>query len=461
MSDPILAVAQMRAAEQQLIDDGTDVHELMRRAGQGAAAWVWRMAAGRPVTVLCGPGNNGGDGYVLAKWLRAKGSPVCVIALQPPRTDAARRAAELYGGPVQPSAGDISGDILVECLFGTGQNRPLDVATQALLDHCVARHRRVVAIDLPANVDADSGALLGPVATQAMTLALGAWKPAHWLMPAAMHMGLRQRVEIGLAPITGGLRLALSDPLNAPAPDAHKYTRGMVGVIGGDMPGAALLAAKAAMHGGAGYVKLLPQQTPAVVPDALVVDTKPLPHALDDPRFAALLVGPGLGRGDAALERLAKVLAAARPTVIDADALHLLEPGMVKGRSDLVVTPHEGELARLCARFGIPAGSKLARVQALSQVSGLTVLAKGPDTVLAAADGYCAILPPATPWLSTAGTGDVLAGLLASRLATGAAPVRAAAQASRIHAQAARASGAAWNADGLVKALPAAYAALL
>jgi len=461
ISDPILTVARMRAAEQQAMDAGCDVHELMRRAGQGAAQWVWRMAAGRPVTVLCGPGNNGGDGYVLAQWLHAKGLPVQIIAPLEPRTEAARRAAARFAGLVRQDDDGVSGAVLVECLFGTGQNRPLDHATQALFDRCLACHQRLVAMDLPVNVDADSGALLGPVADQAMTLALGAWKPAHWLMPGAKQMGMRHLVDIGLAPITGGLRLDRPGRLPAPAPDAHKYTRGLLGVVGGVMPGAALLAAKAAMHGGAGYVKLLPQSVPASVPDALVVDAGPLAQALADPRYAALLVGPGLGRDETARDRLQTVLATGKPCVMDADALHLLEPGMVAARHDLVVTPHEGELARLCAAFDIADGNKLARVQALSHQSGLTVLAKGADSILAKPDGDCAILPPASPWLSTAGTGDVLAGLLASRLATGVDPLRAAAQAFHLHAGAARIAGPAFDAGGLVKAVPAAYAALL
>ena len=230
------------------------------------------------------------------------------------------------------------------------------------------------------------------------------------------------------------------------------------------MPGAALLAAEAAMRGGAGYVRLLSADAPVVAPAALLVDYSPLDAALGDGRWSALLVGPGLGRDAAARERLNLALGRRVPTVIDADALHLLDDDVLEGIdvSRLLVTPHEGELASLCRSFGTPSGrSKLARARALSEATGLTVLAKGPDTVLAAPDGRVAFFPAASSWLSTAGTGDVLAGLAASRLAVGGEPYVAAGEAVWLHAEAARLAGVAFTADDLSHNVSAAYARFL
>jgi hydroxyethylthiazole kinase-like uncharacterized protein yjeF len=214
------------------------------------------------------------------------------------------------------------------------------------------------------------------------------------------------------------------------------------------MPGAALLAAQAAMRGGAGYVKLLSSGEEFAGPAALVVDRRPLAEALEDKRWSALLVGPGLGRDSAARERLAAVLDRRVPTVIDADALHLLDDDLLEGidRTRLLVTPHEGELAALCTSFGVDVQRKLGRARTLAEVSGLTVLAKGPDNLLASPDGRIAYFPPAPSWLSTAGTGDVLGGIAASRLASGSDPFTAGGETVWVHAEAGRCAGASFTA---------------
>jgi hydroxyethylthiazole kinase-like uncharacterized protein yjeF len=446
----------MRAAEDVLIAAGTSVDALMERAGQGAAEWVWRIAAGRAVTVLCGPGNNGGDGYVIARVLAERGLPVQVVAPLPPATEAAQKACRRWGG--MPVA-DATGAILVDCLFGTGLTRALSPELAQVLQRLAATHPFRIAIDLPSGIDSDTGEALGDDLPDCqLTVALGGWKRAHWLMPAGAMMGERRLVEIGIDAVSGTGRLAGRPRLTAPAPYAHKYSRGLLAVVGGAMPGAGLLAARAAMRGGAGYVRLLAAERPGDVPDDLVVLTGQAADALADKRIAAVLAGPGLGRDEAAGERLRTVLAAGHPLVLDADALHLLTPTALQGRgAPLLLTPHAGELAALCRAFNVAVQDKVAQAQGLAEATNAVVIAKGADTIIAGPSGELVFTPPASSWLSVAGTGDVLAGLVASRLANGSTPVAAAEEAFWLHATAARLAGPALLPDSLIAALPAAW----
>lgn len=459
----ILTVAEMVAAEQALIAAGTSVDTLMERAGRGAAEWIWRLSGGRAVTVLCGPGNNGGDGYVIAQALREKGVEVAIIAPMDPATDAARKARAAYFGTFLKVTDRPRGEMFVDCLFGSGLTRRLGAEMLALLCELAGSHHLRVAVDLPSGLDSDSGRPLNAeLPVYDLTLALGAWKYAHWLMPGAALMGARRLVPIGVAEGLGTARVLARPLLTTPAPDAHKYTRGLAAVVGGAMPGAALLACKAAMHGGAGYVKLLADEAPAAAPAELVVDVLALDEALADRRIAAALVGPGLGRDGKARARLEAILARNCPTVLDADALLHLTPAMLAGRTaPLLATPHEGELAALCCAFAIMAGGKLERARALASASGMVVVAKGADTVIAAPDGQAILSPPASSWLSVAGTGDVLAGLAVSRLATGADPMTAACEAVWLHREASRLAGVAFTAGDLAARLPDAYSAAL
>ena len=460
--DQVLTAAQMRSAEQGLIAGGTAVDELMQRAGRGAAEWVWRLAAGRSVTVLCGPGNNGGDGYVIAEALREHGAPVTVVAAADPQTDAARTARGLYQSEVLGPSANPHGELLVDCLFGTGLTRPLSDEHFALLTRLAAAHHQRIAIDLPSGITSDSGAELNQgLPAFDLTVALGAWKFAHFLMPAAAGMELVRLVPIGIAAQAGAAQVIARPQLAPPATDAHKYTRGLLGVIGGAMPGAAVLAARAAQHAGAGYVKLL---GPAcTVPADLVHDSRPLAESLNDRRFNALLVGPGLGRDGTAREALTLALAEQKPAVLDADALMLLAPRMLAEHgAPLIVTPHEGELRVLEQAFGCGGeASKVDRALALAQAAQAIVVAKGPDTVVAAPDGRLAFAGKATSWLSAAGTGDVLAGTIASRLASGADAFDAACEGVWLHAEAARLAGPVFTASELAGAIKAAYAACL
>ena len=466
--EQIMTVAQMRAAEQTLIDgpgnNASSVDALMQLAGHGAAEWVWRMAAGRAVTVLCGPGNNGGDGYVIAETIRSRGGEVVVVAALAPATAAARNAAALYRGRVLDADCHPVGDVLVDCLFGSGLTRPLIAQHADLLARLAASHRHRIAIDLPSGVDSDSGKCLNDgLPVFHATVSLGAWKYAHFLMPAAASMGELRLVDIGVSETIDAGAVVRRPRLHAPAADAHKYRRGLLVVVAGAMPGATLMACTAAQHAGAGYVKLLSDDAPAGVPGDLVVEHGDLRQRLTDSRIAALLIGPGLGRDDLARQRLAMALRCPAPVVLDADALMLLTPDLIAPRrAPTIATPHEGELAALERSFGLAGqGSKVQRATALAAASRMVIVAKGPDNVIAAPDGRIACSARGSSWLSTAGTGDVLAGTIASRLATGIAVFTAAVEGVWLHGEAARQTPAPFTAGQLAQGIAGAFAACL
>jgi hydroxyethylthiazole kinase-like uncharacterized protein yjeF len=204
----ILTVAQMRAAEAALIQAGSSVEALMDVAGRGAGEWVWRMSGGRAVTVLCGPGNNGGDGWVIAELIRARGGDVAVVSPGEAVTAAAHDARAKYRGTVLPPDAHRSGEVFVDCLFGSGLNRPLPDGLVALLRRLARAHHASVAVDLPSGVESDTGALLSPDLPEFdLTLALGAWKFAHWALPAMARMGARRLVGIGCGAVAGAARL--------------------------------------------------------------------------------------------------------------------------------------------------------------------------------------------------------------------------------------------------------------
>ena len=462
--DQILTVDQMRAAEAALIAAGSSVDALMQIAGRGAAEWVWRIAGHHKVTVLCGPGNNGGDGYVIAEAIREKGGHVAVVAATEPNTDAAKNARALYQGEVLDPAGERHGDVLVDCLFGSGLARPLTIEHASLLARLAEHHRHRIAIDLPSGVEADSGRMLNEDLPQYdCTVSLGAWKYAHYLMPATAIMGELRLIGIGVEPVPGAASLVRKPHIMAPAPDAHKYRRGLLAVVGGEMPGAGLLACMAAQGAGAGYVKLFADGAQAAAPADLVVNVGKLSDVLTDDRNRAILVGPGLGRHGEARERLATALADPVPVVIDADALLLLgERQLTERAAATIATPHDGELVALEQAFGLEStGTKPERALALAKDSGMVIVAKGPDTVIAAPDGRLACAPRASSWLSTAGTGDVLAGVIASRLATGVEAFAAACEGVWLQGEAARLCGPAFTASQLARAIPQALAACL
>ncbi|MEE4200453.1 NAD(P)H-hydrate dehydratase [Erythrobacter sp.] len=461
-ANQILTAEQMGAAERALFDAGTSEFELMQEAAGGAAEWIRRIACGRSVTVLCGPGNNGGDGYVIAQLLRRVGNAVRIIAPVPPSTETARQARDLWGADVQTSDGGRRGDVFVDCLFGSGLSRPLSGEHALLLRDLAHRHDYRVAIDVPSGIASDTGEVLNErVPRFDLTLALGAWKFAHHLLPGRRLMGATRLVPLGIAAQDDASRLIEKPEIAPPRFDAHKYRRGLAVIVAGAMPGAPQLAAAAAMRAGAGYVKLWDRSEEAGADPSLVVESGELTEALSDERISAVLIGPGLGRDARAEERLQTALAAERALVCDADALHLLTPEIRGEAGPIIATPHDGELDALCRRFPVMAGTRMERVRALARISDMVVVAKGPDTLIAAPDGRQAIAPPAPTWLSIAGTGDVLAGIIVSRAATGRPPFEAACEAVWLHGAAARLASPAFTPDELVRTIPQAVARCL
>ncbi len=459
---PILTAAQMRVAEQAAFDAGVDDYGLMETAGAAAAAIIWRAGHKRDALVLCGPGNNGGDGYVIARLLRERGVPVRVAALGESRTVSGQRARAAWNGPVEDVMTAAPATQLIDALFGTGLTRGLDDAVAARLCALAGAAAISHAVDLPSGVETDRGAILSAVPHFGTCIALGAYKPAHLLQPAAQYMGRLVVADIGIA--TPSMVHHLAAPiLTEPAADAHKYTRGLVAVIGGGMAGASLLASIAAAHSGAGTVRRFATDRPVSGPHAIVNRQIKIPEALAealaDERIDVVLVGPGLGLDTDGRARMVAALDAGHVLVLDADALTILgEDGARAIPAGAILTPHEGEFQRL---FGDLPGSKIDRALAAARQSGAVVVYKGADSVIAAPDGRAAVASGASPWLSTAGSGDVLAGLCAGRMAVTGDPFRAACEAVWLHGDAARRAGPAFVADDLLESLPAAIAARL
>jgi hydroxyethylthiazole kinase-like uncharacterized protein yjeF len=453
---PILTAAQMRAAEDAAIADGVSVAALMQRAGEGIAHAARRLAAGGEILILCGPGNNGGDGYVAAVALARLGHAVRVAAVAPPKTDAAIAARAAWAGAIEPLFEAAPAPVLLDCLFGTGVTRPLAPEIDAALARLSVAARVVIAADLPSGTNADTATRADWACNRpaTVTLALGALKPAHVLQPAAASCGSVRLIDLGID-CAGPVTVARAPTLPQPGPDSHKYTRGMVAIVAGRMEGAARLAAVAALRSGAGYVALYGGSGQGG-PDAVV--HRPYdPEALADERIGAILIGPGLGRDDAARHRLhALIDTDTHPLVIDGDALHLLDPEAVRGRRHpVVLTPHAGEFRAL---FGTPDGSLLDQARAGATRANAIVVLKGPTTIVASAT-HARVHPVGNPWLSTAGTGDVLAGTIAAQLAHPHADPLAAADAGVwLHARAARIAGKSFIADDLANALTPARA---
>jgi len=453
---PVLTAAAMRAAEERAIAAGSSVAELMERAGTGVAEWVHRLAAGSEVLILCGPGNNGGDGYVAARVLASQGVPVRVAALGEPGTQVAAAARAAWGGPVEVLSGAIgAAPVLVDALFGTGLTRALDPALAEIVTALTAKAGLSIAVDLPSGAETDSGGDFGAaLAAFDVTLALGALKPAHLLQPVAEQCGAVRLVEIGLGESEAQVRTLARPRIAMPGADAHKYSRGMVAVVSGPMHGASELAARAAYRAGAGYVLLLTGGLPN--PPNAIVRQRWSAEALDDTRIGAVVIGPGLGRDERAQEKLDAALASDRPLVIDGDALHLLDLAALKDRAaPVVLTPHAGEFDAL---FGTETGSKIERAQDAARRANAVVVFKGADTVIAAPNGWVNVAAMGSPWLSVAGTGDVLAGAIAAMLAQRSWDLLGAISAGVwLHGQAARLLDRCFLADELADALPHAY----
>ena len=448
---PILTAVAMRAAEKAAMDGGESVTSLMERAGAALAEATYRFAGPVSALILCGPGNNGGDGYVAARHLAKRGVDVRVAALSAPKSEAARWARSKWQGVVETLSETTAGaPLVIDALFGTGLKRSLDIAVIAQLSRLCGTSLLSVACDLPSGVETDSGAELNAVPDFDMTVTFGALKPAHRLHPAMHKCGRLVLADIGIEAESKWREIA---PPELPAldPGGHKYERGLVHVLAGTMPGAAALAATAAARAGAGYVRVSTSKPIDGLPLAIVqIDSAPV----NDERIGCLLVGPGMGDVPAVLTL---ALTSKAPKVIDADAItHLGEPERLKGQG-AIITPHEGEFRKL---FGELQGSKPERALEAARRSDAVVVYKGPDTLVASPDGRISFAPTAHPWLASAGTGDVLAGMVAAMRARGLAAFEAACAAVWLHGRAADIAGPQLIADDLAAAIPQALALL-
>jgi hydroxyethylthiazole kinase-like uncharacterized protein yjeF len=442
---PILTGDAMRAAEQQAIEGGTSVKDLMERAGAGLAEAAFRFAGPMDTLILCGPGNNGGDGYVAARRLAERGVDVRIAALGEPGSEAARQARGQWKGEVEQLGPDTAPrPLLIDALFGTGLKRSLDQSVSEQLSRLCDAASLSIACDLPSGVETDNGMQLGPVPVFSMTVSFGALKPAHLLHPAMHKCGRLVLADIGID--AGCTWHEIGPPMLPPVgPGMHKYTRGLVHALAGKMPGAIALAAKSAALSGAGYVRVSTSRPIEGLPSAIVqVDTA----EVNDERIGCLLVGSGMGDIP---QVLTLSLTSRAPKVIDADAIAQLgEPERLKGQN-AIITPHEGEFRKL---FGQIEGSKPERALEAARRSGAVVVYKGDDTLVASPDGRLGFRPPAPSWLASAGTGDVLAGMVAALRARGMEAFEAASAAVWLHGRAAELAGPHLIADDLASAIP-------
>ncbi|HLO21019.1 MAG TPA: NAD(P)H-hydrate dehydratase [Sphingomicrobium sp.] len=444
---PILTVEAMRAAEQAAIDGGTSVEQLMERAGAALAEAIYRFAGPTSALVLCGSGNNGGDGYVAARHLAERGVAVRVAAMTDPKSDAGRWARREWAGEAESlSDATAPAPLLIDCLFGTGLKRGLEEAVSKQFSRLCSRAVVRVACDVPSGVEADSGAELSDVPGFEMTVTFGALKPAHRLHPAMHKCGRVVLGDIGIDAVSDWHEIARPQlpPLD---PGGHKFDRGLVHALAGKMPGAIALAAKAAARAGAGYVRVSTSRHIENIPSSIVqLDTADV----NDERIGCLLVGPGMGDIP---QVLTLALTSKAPKVLDADAIsHLGDPDRLKGQ-DAVITPHEGEFCRL---FGDIEGTKPQRALEAARRSGAVVVYKGADTLVASPDGRIGFRPPAPAWLASAGTGDVLAGVIAAMRARGLPGFEASCAGVWLQGRAAEIAGSEMIADDLARAIPAA-----
>jgi ADP-dependent NAD(P)H-hydrate dehydratase / NAD(P)H-hydrate epimerase len=492
----LLTNDEMAQADRRTIAAGTPGTALMEKAGAAVARAVLRRhPSGSRVAVVAGPGNNGGDGFVAARILAAAGMRVrvCLVGARDRLKGDAAWAAAGWDGEVLSSL-DVSGAaVIVDALFGAGLDRPVTGAGLAAVEAMNGAGCPVVAVDLASGINGTTGAVMGAAVNAAESITFFRKKPGHLLLPGRIHCGPVRVADIGIkAAVLGAIAPMTFENCPAlwrsqyPVPDiaGHKYGRGHAVVVSGGAShtGAARLAAMAALRAGAGLVTIAsPRDALAVNATAelavmvrAVDDAPELDLMLADRRFNAVAIGPGAGVGAATREKVLTVLAGERAAVVDADGLtSFAEDGArdalfaalaANGRA--VLTPHAGEFHRLFGGALAPGDGSGGRAKtdlarAAARKSGAVVLFKGPDTVIAAPDGRAAINANAPPWLATAGTGDVLAGLIAGLLARDMRPFEAACAGVWIHGETAKAAGPGMISEDLAPRVPEVYARLL
>ncbi|PTM95036.1 NAD(P)H-hydrate dehydratase [Mycoplana dimorpha] len=480
----VVTPSEMAGIDRAAADSGLDSFALMERAGQAVAAVALRHHPGAlRFVVLAGPGNNGGDGYVAARALLKTGCTVELFAFGPPPTKGdAGRARRRYRGLARPFVDyqPMRGDVVIDALFGAGLARDLAEPLCAAIERVNSLAIPVIAIDLPSGIDGRTGAVRGAAFQAERTVTFMCRKPGHLLMPGRSFCGSLEIYDIGIpARIVSAAshHLRVNEPhlwrmsLPSAGIDAHKYGHGHLGVFSGGRltTGAARLAAGAGLKAGAGLVTLL---SPAEAADAnaahvtavmvrQIDNLAALRTLLSDPRFSAFALGPGLGDFARARNYVLALAESGRPLVLDADGItafrdepdrlfHAFSDGPIR----LVMTPHAGEFARLFADLADDATlSKVDRARAAALRSHAVIVLKGADTVIAAPDGRALINANAPPWLATAGSGDVLSGVIAAHLAQGMPAFEAAAAGVWRHGAAAAAAGSGMTAEDLINFL--------
>jgi hydroxyethylthiazole kinase-like uncharacterized protein yjeF len=508
----LLTPEEMGRADALAIAGGVPGLSLMEAAGRAVADAAIDLVAskGATIAVACGPGNNGGDGFVAARLLREQGYRVRVglLGSRERLTGDAAAVAQRWGADVESlTSSTLKGaDLIVDALFGAGLSRPLDGAAAEIVAAINASGQPVLAVDVPSGLDGTTGCADGAVVQATRTVSFFRMKPGHLLLPGRRLCGEVRLADIG---IPGrvleevGTRTFANRPplwqsaLAVPSLDAHKYTRGHAVVVSGpaESTGAARLGARGALRVGAGLVTLVGSGAATAINathcTAVMVRAIPsdgsLAEFLSDRRRNAVLIGPGAGVAAATAASVMTVLGSAAAAVLDADALtsfvldateapvkaaglgfvvRSADPDPVKEglfeairarEAPVVLTPHEGEFKRL---FGALAGSKLERARQAAAVSGAVVVLKGPDTVIAAPDGRAAINDNAPPWLATAGSGDVLAGFVTGLLAQRMPAFEAACAAVWLHGECANRFGIGLIAEDLPEQLPKVLARL-
>lgn len=454
MAREILTVAEMAGADRDAALAGTPTFVLMERAGEAVAQAVRARYRRRPVVVWCGPGDNGGDGYVAARHLRRHGWPVIVEAAHPPGTDACRWAASRWKGEVRALSSNPAADTLyVDAIFGAGLSRPLESEVASLARTVARKALTIVSVDTPSGLHGDTGRALDEIALSAeLTVTFHRRKPAHVLIEGRKACGEIIVADIGLS---GSVSASLFENEPSlwrerypwPAIDAHKHSRGRLSVVSGEAwnTGAARLAARAGLRIGAGAVTLVSP------PSALAVNAAHLEAVMLAPfesesdlavqvqKADAVIIGPAAGVGDATARNLRALAQTGAAMVADADALTSFrdDPSELFACLDRddVLTPHPGEFERIFAGLLGRSPERITAAREAARTAGAVVLLKGADTVVAAPDGRAAVSLNGAPWLATAGSGDVLAGLIGGLLAQGMESFEAACAAAWIHAE--------------------------
>jgi hydroxyethylthiazole kinase-like uncharacterized protein yjeF len=486
----VLTTAEMERADRLTIAAGTPGFALMLSAGQAVAEAAMDLVGEGPILVVAGCGNNGGDGFVAAAELAARGREVSVILLcerDSLQGDAAS-AARGWKYPVLPFNPQAIGKpaLIVDALFGAGLDRQVKGDPHDMIEAINANGAPVLAVDLPSGINGDSGAVMGVAVRATETVTFFRRKPGHLLLPGRIHCGRVRVADIGIdrhvleeiKPRTfENIPQVWRQGFPVPRIDTHKYARGHAVVVSGDLAatGAARMAARGSLRAGAGLVTLAsPRDALAVNATALTaVMVRPIDtvaefaELMSDKRLNACVIGPGAGVGERTCDFVLAALSNQRGLVLDADALtsfaqapdRLFEAVKASHDPQVVLTPHEGEFPRLFSDISNkhPLRSKLERVRAAAERSGAVVLLKGPDTVVASPDGRAAIASNAPPWLATAGAGDVLSGMIGGLLAQGVPAFEAASIGVWMHGEAAREAGPGLIAEDLPEVLPAVF----